>query len=443
MGQQADNYVVDNAPSLTDKLLTVKSPGGGWALRTVLYETLRAMFAGVSNLNTQNGTNYTLALTDRGGTVEMTNASANTVQIPPDSVASFNVGDWIFVSRLGAGLTTVTAAAGVALNGAAQGSFEISGQYGWVRVYKRAANTWVAQGDNIAGSPATAITTRNGQPIEDMAALLAWHQTNSGPTTGLTPISGIQTIANQTDADNLAGTEVTGAVKVTASGLTLSNFKVIHDGTNDILIEMVGGVDNITVTDFECDGQNASDSTCFGGTSFSENILIERADIHSVFQVGIRAHALSTYRHVYMHDMLAWNSGTMGTYLPAGDPTIYPDTDGFLTLRSGNVIEECYLESPATENNTSLLWTKADITAAPITAWTVRRCYLDGAQYTVRIYDGAVETTSGVVLEDNLFGPNYGTGIFEYDVGAGDITFTNNVWSDDLTPVPTASGPVP
>jgi hypothetical protein len=96
--------------------------------------------------NTQTGTAYTLALTDAGGIVEMSNASANTLTIPANSAVAFPVGTIVNVTMLGAGVTTVTGDTGVTVNGVSAGGADISGQFQGVSLYKRGTDEWVMQG---------------------------------------------------------------------------------------------------------------------------------------------------------------------------------------------------------------------------------------------------------------------------------------------------------
>jgi hypothetical protein len=98
-------------------------------------------------INTQAGTTYTLTpATDADNIVEMTNSSGNVISIPNDSTSSFGVGSAISVVQIGSGATTVSAAAGVTLNGVSEGEATLVGQYASVSLYKRSANTWVIQG---------------------------------------------------------------------------------------------------------------------------------------------------------------------------------------------------------------------------------------------------------------------------------------------------------
>lgn len=99
-----------------------------------------------STLNTQTGTSYTLVLTDETKTVERTNASANTVTVPPNSSVAFPVGAVVYLRQGGTGSTTVVAGAGVTIRsrGAA---LALGGQYAGAVLTKRATDEWWLDGD--------------------------------------------------------------------------------------------------------------------------------------------------------------------------------------------------------------------------------------------------------------------------------------------------------
>lgn len=96
--------------------------------------------------NDQVGTSYTLALTDAGHFVTMTNASANTLTIPTNASVPFPVGTVITVGQGGAGTTTIDATAGVTLNGVSGGAGDVTGQWATVMLRKTATDTWQAWG---------------------------------------------------------------------------------------------------------------------------------------------------------------------------------------------------------------------------------------------------------------------------------------------------------
>jgi len=99
-----------------------------------------------STRNTQTGTSYTLALTDLGALVELSNASPITVTIPLESSVAFAVGDRIDIVQTGAGQVTVAGAVGVTLN-AYDNQYKLNGQWAAATLIKRATNTWLLIGN--------------------------------------------------------------------------------------------------------------------------------------------------------------------------------------------------------------------------------------------------------------------------------------------------------
>lgn len=99
-----------------------------------------------ATINAQTGTSYILALTDRGQTVTMTNASANTVTIPTNASVAFDIGSVVTVIMTGAGTTSVKGDTGVTLNGVSAGTGAILSRWQGVSLLKIGTNTWVASG---------------------------------------------------------------------------------------------------------------------------------------------------------------------------------------------------------------------------------------------------------------------------------------------------------
>jgi hypothetical protein len=100
-------------------------------------------------INAQTGTTYTFVLTDIGTLVTLTNASAITATVPPNSSVAFPIGATIPILQLGAGLVTVAAGAGVTVSQVA-GSLALLGQYSKAYLTKVAVNTWTLNGDVAA-----------------------------------------------------------------------------------------------------------------------------------------------------------------------------------------------------------------------------------------------------------------------------------------------------
>ena len=97
-------------------------------------------------VNTQTGTTYTLVLADGGKLVEMNNASANTLTVPPNSSVAFPVGTQILVTQLGAGATTIVAGSGVTLR-SKDSNLIVNGAYVGVTLINRATDDWYVLGD--------------------------------------------------------------------------------------------------------------------------------------------------------------------------------------------------------------------------------------------------------------------------------------------------------
>ncbi|MCP3878134.1 MAG: hypothetical protein GY701_07050 [Sulfitobacter sp.] len=96
------------------------------------------------DLNEQTGTTYTLVLADQAKIVEMNNASANTLTIPPNASVVFPVGTMITVTQLGAGVTTVALGVGVASVGSP--TMTVGAQGESIVLVKRAADVWYVFG---------------------------------------------------------------------------------------------------------------------------------------------------------------------------------------------------------------------------------------------------------------------------------------------------------
>jgi hypothetical protein len=99
----------------------------------------------IQTINPQSGTTYTLALSDAGKLVTMTNGSTITLTVPPNSSGAFSIGTHVDVIQLGTGQVTVSAALGVTLN-STPGS-KLRAQYAGGSLIKLGTDTWVLVGD--------------------------------------------------------------------------------------------------------------------------------------------------------------------------------------------------------------------------------------------------------------------------------------------------------
>lgn len=102
--------------------------------------------AGKRVKNAQTGTTYTLVLADAGKVITMSNGSAQTLTIPPNSSVAFPVNCQIDIINKGAGVTSVTGGTGVTLNGVSTGTGALDGQYKAVTIIKDAADAWIMMG---------------------------------------------------------------------------------------------------------------------------------------------------------------------------------------------------------------------------------------------------------------------------------------------------------
>jgi len=96
-------------------------------------------------VNAQTGTSYTLVLTDVAKVVTLSNASAITLTVPPESSVAWPTGTTIVLAQLGAGTVTVAAGAGVTIN-SVSGNLDISDQYAVATLLKTGTDTWLLFG---------------------------------------------------------------------------------------------------------------------------------------------------------------------------------------------------------------------------------------------------------------------------------------------------------
>jgi len=98
-----------------------------------------------TEFNYQSGTAYTLKLTDVNKYIQLDNADPITLTVPPFVDAAFPVGASLTMEQTGVGAFTVTAGAGVTLNG----NVLSNGQYTIVVLVKTSINTWSCIGGTV------------------------------------------------------------------------------------------------------------------------------------------------------------------------------------------------------------------------------------------------------------------------------------------------------
>ena len=96
-------------------------------------------------VNVQTGSSYTLVLSDAWKLVIMDNASANTLEVPPNSSAAFPIG-----VRIDVGQTTIVVGSGVTIR--TPETLKIRKKWGKITLFKRDTNVWDVEG-NLEAAP--------------------------------------------------------------------------------------------------------------------------------------------------------------------------------------------------------------------------------------------------------------------------------------------------
>lgn len=151
-GGSPTTVVVDAAPAANQQIVDAgaplsvsNAPTAGQVL--IATSTTTAAWSDIPNLGAPNAqtNNYTLVLADANTVVEVSNAAAKTVTVPPHSSVAFAVGDVIEVDQMGAGQVTLAAGAGVTIH-AQSGAMKLTGQYAACTLRCRATDEWVLVG---------------------------------------------------------------------------------------------------------------------------------------------------------------------------------------------------------------------------------------------------------------------------------------------------------
>jgi hypothetical protein len=91
---------------------------------------------------------YELLLTDQYHTILMNHGDGNTLTVPANATAEFDIGTVIGIIQIGAGQTTVVAAEGVTVSSSI--GLLLKAQYSVATLTKIATNIWVLSGDLAA-----------------------------------------------------------------------------------------------------------------------------------------------------------------------------------------------------------------------------------------------------------------------------------------------------
>ena len=103
------------------------------------------------SVNAQSAS-YTFVLADGNNAfVTLSNASSNTLTIPPNSSVAFPVGTVLNFAQTGAGQTTITQGAGVTITstGASATAPKTRVQYSGASAIQTSANNWLVMGDIV------------------------------------------------------------------------------------------------------------------------------------------------------------------------------------------------------------------------------------------------------------------------------------------------------
>lgn len=131
----------------------VKTSGGDGTLGVQTSPIPAADINGGRTINAQTGTTYTFALADASNAggfplVTSSNASAQTVTVPPQSSVVWLAGAQIDICQQGAGKMTLAQGSGVTIN-SLSGNKAAAGQYVCLTLIRTASDTWTLTGNLI------------------------------------------------------------------------------------------------------------------------------------------------------------------------------------------------------------------------------------------------------------------------------------------------------
>jgi len=132
------------AQTLTNKTLTSPTINGA----TIATSTLTSPIINLG-ITTDTSTAYTTVLSDNGKLITLSNASAITATIPPNSSVAYPVGAQLNFVQLGVGQVTFTQGAGVTIvsTGATASAPKARAQYSSATAIQVSANNWLVAGD--------------------------------------------------------------------------------------------------------------------------------------------------------------------------------------------------------------------------------------------------------------------------------------------------------
>lgn len=146
LGADVDIYFEGATSNSNETILTVVDPT---ADRTIQLPdasgTVALQEQAYQSINAQTGTTYTTVLADGGKLVTLSNASAITLTIPPNSSVAYPIGTKLDFIQIGAGQVTVAGGTGVTVNSTP--TLKFRAQHSGASCVKIATDTWQLVGD--------------------------------------------------------------------------------------------------------------------------------------------------------------------------------------------------------------------------------------------------------------------------------------------------------
>jgi len=195
-----------------------------------------------------SGASNTILLADAGKHIECDHGSANSLVIPTNAVAAIPINSIIYVTQIGAGLTTI-AGPGVTLT-ALGGVLDLGGQWGTATLMKRDTDSWLVTVAGVGGGSGD--VTKVGTPANNQvgvwtgdgtiegAGTLTYNGTALAVTGNITVSGTVDGRDVDTDGTKLDGiealAEVTSTAKVNAAGAVMEsdyNAHTILQATTD------------------------------------------------------------------------------------------------------------------------------------------------------------------------------------------------------------------
>lgn len=142
----SDTFTIVRGQSGTS---AISHSGGATVKHVFVSEALNAFEAGLNEtipLNTQTGTTYTLALTDAGQLVTLSNASPITLTVPTNASVPFAVGTQITITQASSGQVTVAGAVGVTVS-SSDSYLKLRTQWSAATLIKTNTDSWILIGD--------------------------------------------------------------------------------------------------------------------------------------------------------------------------------------------------------------------------------------------------------------------------------------------------------